>query len=177
VPIINVIDPVIDFIEDKKELNNVGVIGTKATINSNVYEQKLQDRRPDIKVVSIVTSLFAAMIEEGFINCNISKNVINAYLSNSNLERIQALILGCTHYPIISREIQEYYNNSIEVIDSASVVADYVNGILSKNEILNSKTESPGYQFYVSDYTPFFENITQIFFKEKVKLELCSIWE
>ena len=80
IPIINVIDPVVDLMVQKGNAQKIGVIGTKSTIRSDIYAKKFKAANPDIQVSSLATPLLAPMIEEGFFNNNISKTVINSYL-------------------------------------------------------------------------------------------------
>jgi glutamate racemase len=96
------------------------------------------------------------MIEEGFFDNTISESVIHTYLSDKHLKRIKALILGCTHYPLIKNQILHYYQNRVEVIDSSEIVAAYVKQFLHKNQLLNT-VEKPYKKFFVSDYTRSFE--------------------
>lgn len=147
------------------------------TISSAVYSKKINNKAPDIKVIEIATALLAPMIEEGIVNCELSKIIIKEYLSRKNFDKIQALILACTHYPIIKKEIENYYNNSLEVIDSASIVANATKSVLEKLKLINDSSKPKIHHFFVSDYTPFFEKTTLMFFKEKIHLELLPIWD
>ncbi len=116
------------------------------------------------------------MIEEGFFNNKISKTIINDYLSRPKLKNIDSLILGCTHYPLIRPEIEQYYKGRITIFDSASIVAQHVKVVLEKNHLFNVK-KSKKHLFYISDYTASFEQSTKIFFKGKIKLEQKNLWK
>jgi glutamate racemase len=116
------------------------------------------------------------MIEEGFFNNNISKTIINSYLSKPKLKKIDALILACTHYPLIHKEISNYYNDSIEILDSADIAAQAVLKALTSAKLLASKNKTVNH-FYVSDYTKSFESSTKIFFKGKLQLEKFGLWD
>ena len=174
---LNVIDPVASHIVEKKERQKVGVIGTKRTIESSVYPKKIHALKPGLPVSSVATPLLAPMIEEGFFNNKISKTIINSYLSKNTLQNIDTLILACTHYPLIRKEIEQFYIHPVEIIDSATVVSQEVKRVLLRKGLLNDSGNTPNYHFYVSDYTKSFESTTRIFFQKKVKLELQSIWE
>ncbi len=176
VPIVNVIDPVVAHIVNKHEYKRVGVIATKATVRSNVYANKILAADASIEVASLATPLLAPMIEEGFFNNNISKTVINSYLSATKLKKIEALILACTHYPLIQKEIESYYNNKVEVVNSAGVVADHVALQLEKLDLLH-EGEPKRHRFYISDFTPSFEKSTRLFFGEKIHLSHKPIWD
>ena len=154
---------------------NIGVIGTKATIGSGIYTKKIKSMCESAKVNSLATPLLAPMIEEGFINEKISHTVIANYLSHSKLKNIDHLILACTHYPLIQSEINEYYNKSVNVIDSAQIVAKHIAQVLKKKNLLSNSTEKE-HHFYVSNYTKSFEKSAQFFFKENIKLEEVTLF-
>ena len=119
------------------------------------------------------------MIEEAFFDNNISHTVINEYLSHQELKKIQALILGCTHYPLIEAEIRQFYkstNQNVFVVNSAKVVASEVQRIL-KTEKLLSKSLNNEHHFYVSDFTDSFEKSTKVFFGDELRLEKQNIWQ
>lgn len=176
VPVINVVDPVASYTASHYNHCKIGVIGTKGTIHSRVYVTRIERLNPTLKVLSNATPLLAPMIEEGFFNNQISQTVIDNYLSKRSFGGIQALILGCTHYPLIRKEVEKFYGKKIEIIDSASVVAQAVAAEIGKRTLL-SKQNSSQLRFFVSDYTDAFEKSTRIFFREKIELEEARIWD
>jgi glutamate racemase len=152
VPVINVIDPMIEAVIADDTIQRLGIIATKTTI------------------AAMPTPLLASMIEEGFYDNTISEAVLETYLSDPQLDQIDALVLACTHYPLIKSQINRYYHNKVKLFDSAEVVALKLQSILQKEGLL---TESPGAanEFYVSDFTTGFEEATRIFFQHGVKLQ------
>ena len=174
--VFNVIDPVVKEVVRVCADYDIGVIGTKATIQSNVYEHKIKELCNSSKVSSLATPLLAPMIEEGFINEEISHTVIANYLANKELSNIDHLILACTHYPLIYNEINTYYNSSINVIDSSNIVADNIDDSLKTNNLLNDSLKTK-HHFYVSNYTKSFEQSAKFFFKEDIKLEEVNLFD
>ncbi len=172
--IIDVIDPVVKFISTRN-FNKIGVIGTKRTISSGTYESKIKEISPSTNVVSLATPLLVPMIEEGFIFDDISNAIIRTYLSDKSLSGIQALILGCTHYPIIKNQINKIFNFNVEVVDSARIVAGILRDVLEKNNMLNTSGKVKDL-FFVSDYTPYFEKIAKMFFEGEINLTKADIW-
>ena len=172
--LIDVIDPVVNYLSTRN-FTKIGVIGTKRTISSGTYDQKLHEKSPETTVVSMATPLLVPMIEEGFIFDDISNAIIRTYLSNETLGGIEALILGCTHYPIIRNQISKFFNFNIEVIDSARIVSLILRETLEKNNLLND-TGRIHDQFFVSDYTSFFEKIARMFFEGEINLKKADIW-
>ena len=175
ISVLNVIDPIVEEIATNYAKFNIGVIGTKATIKSKIYESKLKCICPDINVKSLSTPLLAPMIEEGFINEEISSTIITNYLSNNKLGNIDHLILACTHYPLIQNEINNFYKSNVNIIDSPNIVAKYIEKQLRKDSILNNKKQTQ-HHFYVSNYTESFEKSAKFFFKESIKLEEINLF-
>jgi glutamate racemase len=173
--ILNVIDPVVSEVAKICYKKNIGVIGTKATIKSGIYEKKIKEVCNGAKISSLATPLLAPMIEEGFINEAISNTVITNYLSNSKLTNIDNLILACTHYPLIQKAIKNYYSDRVEMIDSANIVAKYVENQLAEDNLLN-KNKVTEHHFYVSNYTQSFERSAKFFFKDDVKLKEIDLF-
>lgn len=172
--IIDVIDPVVEYIGNKN-YSKIGVIGTKRTISSGTYELKIKELSPSTSVVSMATPLLVPMIEEGFIFDDISNAIIRSYLLNESLSGIQALILGCTHYPIIKNQISKFFNFNVEVVDSARIVAMMLRETLESNNLLNDKAFVKD-QFFISDYTDYFEKIARMFFEGEINLKKADIW-
>ena len=172
--LIDVIDPVVEYL-GKRDFRKIGVIGTKRTISSGTYETKIKEKSPGTDVVSMATPLLVPMIEEGFIFDDISNAILRAYLSDQSLSGIQALILGCTHYPIIRNQISKIFNFNVEVIDSAKIVAGVLKDMLEEKDLLNDSQEVSDI-FFVSDYTPYFEKIARMFFEGEINLKKADIW-
>jgi len=173
--VLNVVDPVVAYVAEMSEARQVGVIGTKATIESKSYQDAILAHDPSRTISSLATPLFVPMIEEGFVFDDISNAIIRSYLSRRELDDIDTLILGCTHYPIIRNQISRYFNFRVNVIDSARIVAEYLQEYLRSHNLL-APARSGENKFYVSDHTPSFSTIANMFFNEKIHLEKKSIW-
>jgi len=174
-PILNVIDPVVKYIAQKNTYKNIGVIGTKATIKSGIYQSKLALALPNLIVKAMATPLLAPMIEEGFFENNISKTVINTYLTSPKLKNIDAIVLACTHYPLIQNDINQFYNGNVDILNTAQIVALNVKQQLANKNLL-SDVKTGKNKFFVSDKTTSFENSTRIFFGNKIILQQQNIW-
>jgi glutamate racemase len=169
--------PVINDVVHDNEIRKVGIIGTKATIRSNVYEKRLHQKRPDLETVSLATGLLASMIENGFYNNTVSKTVISNYLGYPDFSDIDAMILACTHYPLIKGDIKAHYTRDIKVFDSTDSTADAVERTLNSFGIAADDKNEATYQFYVSDFTETFEQTARIFFKQNINLQYYPLWE
>lgn len=179
--VMNVIDPVVEFVAQQYANKSVGLIGTKQTVSSNVYLKKLDETNAHVKLNSLATPLLATMIEEGFYNNQISQSIVDNYLGQEELNDVAALILGCTHYPLIVTEIQDFYKRAgleVDIIDSTAIVANAFATLLSENNLAcSSVTQQPKHHFYVSDYTESFVRSTELFFRQSVQLEHYRLWE
>jgi len=174
VPVVDVINPVAEKVAYEIH-NNVGVIATKATVNSGLYRKSIRKHNKFIKVDELATPLLVPAIEEGFKNHPITHAIIYNYLSDNKLKNIETLILGCTHYPLLIDEIKQYYGNRVRVIDSPNIVANQLKMILEKHHLLNDGKTKPEYHFYLSDITKNFEKISKKFFGKSITLELKNL--
>jgi glutamate racemase len=174
--VVDVIDPVTEHVALHSTYKRIGVIGTKGTINSGTYVTKIIGRNPHLAVASLATPMLVPMIEEGFIFDDISNAIIRSYLSKPELNQIDALILGCTHYPIIKNQISRFFNFEVDVIDSSRIVANHLRNILIQNDQLNTQSK-PVHRFLVSDFTDYFQAISRLFFEENIALEKVNLWK
>lgn len=174
--VFNVIEPAVNYIRETYHDSTIGLIGTKQTVGSGVYESKINALQNNLRLNSIATPLLVPMIEEGFLQGTISQDIINEYLKKPALQEISALILGCTHYPLIKDQVSNYYNGKVEIIDSSEIVAKSLKAYLEYNLLANT-SENPNDHFIVSDFTDSFEELTKLFFGEQVHLEKFKLWE
>lgn len=174
--VFNVIDPVVNHVAQNYSHKKIGLIGTKQTVGSKAYESKLLTLNESITLKSLATPLLVPMIEEGFFENKISHEIIDNYLNEEELQGIEALILGCTHYPLIKNEISSFYNNEVDILDSASIVAERLRDYLQDNGLLSSSNQQKD-RFLVSDKTASFEASAKMFFHDEVKLEQYAIWD
>lgn len=177
VPIFNVIDPVARYIGLEASFSKVGVIGTRATVSSKTYTNKIKAINKNIEVASLTTPLLVPIIEEGLSDTSISSEALRHYLSNEVLENIEALILGCTHYPHIQDEIELIKRNTITLINSPEIVSNNLKEVLGSMHLLNQSLEPGQYSFLVSDYTDVFEHIAQLMFGKNIHLTEKNIWK
>jgi len=171
---VNVVDPLVAAVTSR-DYKQIGVIATKATIRSNIYRDKIKHRLQHAKVFSLATPLLAPMIEEGFFKGDISKSVIETYLNHTDFKSLDALLLACTHYPLIKKEIAAFFQHEVDIMDSTDVVADDVKRLLSASGLLAEKREKEN-EFYVSDFTTSFEDTARIFYGENIELQSIHIW-
>lgn len=195
--VVNVIDPLVMHLAKNYMNKTIGLIGTKLTINSNIYPEKLAAQNANIQLLAKATPLITTIIEEGFAQHKIIDTVLDIYLGDpifknaresvatgikpistdagqSNEPSISALVLACTHYPLIVEPIRAYYKQQIEVIDAATIVADEVSNILQTEKLLNAGKKQL-HKFYISDYTPSFAQNAKLFFGHGLNVEQLTL--
>ena len=173
--IINVIDPVVNYIQHDLSINHVGIIGTNATIESNTYTRKILKKRQNLSISCLATPLLASLIEEN--NPNLYQNgIIETYLLDKKLANIDSLILGCTHYPLIEPQINACLKNQIKLISAVNIIGEEVKKKLKKMNLLNPSNNNLKHIFYVSDFTKNFQEKTKLFFPHSIILQEENIF-
>lgn len=177
-PIFEVIDPAVQQAVHATKNQRIGVIGTKTTIYSHIYLKKILDAMPTAFIVEKATPLLVPMIEEGWIHDQLSREIIEAYLSDTGFQHIDTLILGCTHYPLIRSEVEHYFEQNalqkVHVIDSAIAIAQKLFRYFDTNDFHTKSTKANAI-FYVSDLTDSFQKTAELFFDENVALQKVEL--
>lgn len=168
VPIFGVIEPAVETFLELENANVVGVIGTKATVASNMYKTLIQRAKHGTGVLQLPCPLFVPIVEENLANSDIARLTVAHYLkyfTETEYGKIDALILGCTHYPLLRRAIEEFFGeeSGIIIIDPAQRVAENLFRYLSENGYLNNtKNGASRPTFCLSDETPLFADIARM---------------
>ena len=167
VPIIGVVDAGVKTALYTTKNNKIGVIGTKATINSKKYETEIKNKNSKIEVYSKSCPLFVPVIEEGITKGEIVDLVVKMYLDEFK-EKIDSLILGCTHYPLLKETIKNLYPN-IEIVDPAKETAEDLKKILTDNNLMkNDGEKGKEVRYYVTDGQEKFKEIGTMFLDENI---------
>lgn len=173
VEIMGVIRPVVKMIMDKK-YKHVGIIGTQGTIQSQIYPKLLAEYHYDIPIAQLATPLLAPMIESGNLNDEISETIIKSYLSHPSFEFCDAIVLACTHYPLIKDKVNQYFHCRKAIVDNATPMALEVKRYLMDKKILAVDGE-PIHQFYVTEFTENFERVASLFYGHPISIEELDI--
>ena len=163
VPIVGVIRPGALAAVRQTTTKRIGVIGTNATIRSGAYEAAIHRLDPSIAVVSQSCPLFVPLVEEGWFNEAISHTIAQRYLEPLIPHQIDTLILGCTHYPLLSATLQQVLGPSVTLVDSAKQTALEVRSVLHNSEGLSHRQTKPRYRFFVTDEPQHFNQLGQRF--------------
>lgn len=176
IPIFEVITPAAELAVQVSPKLRIGVIGTRATVNSRIYEKKIQTLSPDAKILSCPCPLIVPLVEEGWINKPETTMIIKKYLHPLKIRQIDTLILGCTHYTILKKIIQKKIGNKVKLIDSSISIAENVKQFLCTNPEFDSKlNKNSQSRFYISDITTQFKHTAKSIFKNKITLEPVSL--
>ena len=151
-PIIGVIEPGARAALAATKNGKIGVIGTKATIGSGSYEAGVKRLDSKVKVYSEACPLFVPLVEEGWLSGEIVEEVARTYLEGLKVFGIDTLILGCTHYPLLTKVIQETMGPGVKLVNSAEETAKEAKKLLLETKLFNpGNKKSSGLRFYVSD--------------------------
>ena len=167
VPIVGVITPGVREAVYATQNKRVGVIGTRGTIRSRTYENEIKQLDPGILVRSVACPLFVPFVEEGWLKEQAVLEVAKIYLKPLKEARVDTVILGCTHYPLLKPVIRQVLGKQARLIDSAKQVAMEVKKILAAEGILN-KTGRARHKFYVSDNPEWFSGLAKRFLGNSV---------
>jgi len=175
VPIIEVISPAVQQALTESKSGRIGVIGTRATIRSNVYERQIISKEPGFKVFSKACPLLVPLVEEGWLNKRETKMILRRYLHDLKNRQIDTLVLGCTHYPLLKHLIQPRIGKKTKLIDSSVATAQYLKNHLEKNNHLqgknNSVTKKGKSSFFVTDLTQSVQQVAEKIFQRPLNLE------
>lgn len=153
IPIIGVVEPGARAALAVTENKKIGVIGTEATVRSSMYEKIMEGINPEVSVIAKACPLFVPLVEEGFKKHKVTDEIIDYYLADLKKSDIDALILGCTHYPLLRSKIREYVGEKITLVNPAYETAMDLKRILQEMDMENPDIEGDhgSYSFYVSD--------------------------
>jgi len=168
VPVVGVIQPGADAAVAASKRKRIGVIGTVATVNSGAYVHALRQRDAAIHTLSQACPLFVPLAEEGWIDHQVTRLVAREYLFPLKLEKIDVLILGCTHYPVLRAAIQASVEANVVLIDSGEAAALEVEMLLDRENLRNPSLQKANMQYYVSDLPAKFTEIGERFLGEKM---------
>ncbi len=172
-PIFEVISPSVDEVLSLKKNNKVGIIGTPGTIKSGSWEKNLLAKEPNLKIYSKSCPLFVPLVEEGWINNRITKEVIKKYLEPLKRKKIDTLILACTHYPLLEKEIKKVMGAKVKIINPAKSLAEKLKLFLKSNQGIVSKIKKgKNHQFFFSDEPYNLGKISKICFKKEIKAKI-----
>lgn len=168
VPIIGMIEPGAKFAVKVTNNKKIGVIGTRATINNKAYSNNIKLINNDIQVFEKACPLFVPLAEEGFLNHQATQIIAKEYLQELIEKEIDTLILGCTHYPILSEIIQNVVGESVTLVDSGVASAEVIRNEINRIGFETNSRTIGRISFYVSDIPLKFKEVAEIFLGKEI---------
>jgi glutamate racemase len=169
-PVIGVIEPGARAAVEATVINRIGIIGTEATIDSNAYSDAIKALRPEAETFTKACPLFVPLAEEGWAESHVTHEVALKYLGALKKYRIDTLVLGCTHYPIMQRTISAAIGPGMTFIDSAGATAAEVQRLLAERGLAREDgSRTPSRKFFVTDSPERFIKVGHLFFGRELK--------
>ena len=151
IPMIGVVGPGAIAAAKATATGHVGVIGTQATVSSGIYAKVLSEIDPKISVTGKACPLFVPMVEEQMMDHQVMREMIDYYLSSFKESEVDALVLGCTHYPLLRKQIGEYLGETITLVNPAYETAMCLKELLEEQGLRSTQKKQAAADLYVSD--------------------------
>ncbi len=169
IPVVEVIDAGCRAALNLSKKRNIGVIGTIATIGSGVYAKKLKAYDSSVNVYSKACPMFVPLVEEGWWDNHIAHLVAKEYLDEFKVKKLDTLLLGCTHYPLLKNTISSVAGKDVELIGSDVEVAKVAGVYLKEKDQERCLNEEPFYKFYTSDNVEKFKELGKVILERELK--------
>lgn len=151
IPVIGVVKPGAKMAVETTKTGTVGVIGTESTVKSGIYNDYIRELNSDITVVSRACPLFVPLVEEGLLEDRVTDDIVGRYLQEMKEYKVDSLVLGCTHYPLIRNAIKRFMGDKVNLVNPAFETAKSLKELLTEQKMLNTTKHKPQYEYYVSD--------------------------
>lgn len=172
IPIIGIIEPTVENQMNEK-VKKVGVIATRGTIRSKVWETTICKKNPSIAILSKETPLLAPMAEEGWIDNEVARSAIKEYMKDWKEENLDALILGCTHYPLFDKLLRKELGDTIKIINTGKEIAKSLEQYLKENDLKNEGIGTE--EIYLTDTESNFLNVAKQLFHKEIKIQKIDL--
>ena len=176
VPIFEVITPAVAHAVATSKNQKFGIIGTRATVNSRIYEKKIIESQPSARVFSVACPLLVPLVEEGWLSRRETAMIVKKYVRPLKNRQVDTLILGCTHYPLLKDVIQKKIGKQVKLVDSSTCISAKIKKFFSNNNEIDRQMGQNGrLSLFVSDVTDQFEKIAQMTLKTNVSFKCVRI--
>ena len=169
IPIIGIIEPTVQYIK-KRNVSEIGVIATEGTIRSGAWEKELKKEIKEIRVINKACPMLATIAEEGRALSQEGRLVIKEYMEPFKKNKINKIILGCTHYPIYEKLIREELEYDVELINTGTTVADYLKNYIIEHDLQSLKKEVSE-EVILTKPEPYFKDIAKNILKYEIKVK------
>ncbi|MBQ7986120.1 MAG: glutamate racemase [Clostridia bacterium] len=175
VPILGVVEATSLAAINATKNKKIGIIGTPGTIKSGAYEKFIKAQNSEIETFSSACPLFVPLVENGHFETEVAKLVIKEYLEEIKEKGVDTLILGCTHYPLLSKAIGEFMGDGVTLINAGSEVAKALKTELASQKLLKEDGKVGKYSYFVSDNVDGFENLGGLFLEREINGQVEKI--
>lgn len=167
-PIMGVVDPGVRSAVAATKNKKIAILGTRGTIKSEVYQQSILKCIPDAVLYPIACPLFVPLVEEGWTDHEVTRKVAEHYLEPLKKEKVDTVLLGCTHYPLLKEAIRNVLGDSVCLVDSALATAKEAKETLSQMNLLSDDLEGC-HEYFVSDDPHAFKESAKRFFEMRIE--------
>lgn len=175
-PVFEVISPGAASAVKKSRCKRIGVIATRATIASSIYERKIKDECPQARVFSSACPLLVPLVEEGWLKRPETAMIVKKYLSPLKNGQIDTLVLGCTHYPVLKKIIQRKIGRRVVLVDSAQAVASAVFEFLNLEQRHVAPSSSLGTcRIFITDIAQQFQKTAKLILKRNIRIDQTDL--
>ena len=169
IPVLDVVRPVVHHLAKQPNLSQVGLVGTRATVQSGIYPRLLKALAPNIHIDALATPLLAPLVEEGIQLHELNRLLVSHYLQQLPLDSMQALVLACTHYPVLQDVFQELLGPNIQVLNPGELLA-----LECRNKGLNFAGKGT-LLCEVTEYTSAFEKTAERLLGHPISLQTIDL--
>ncbi|MGE9271035.1 MAG: glutamate racemase [Verrucomicrobiales bacterium] len=166
IPILGVIEPGVEALLADPTTDRIGIIATRGTIRSHAYQHALAQRRTGLIIHAQAAPLLAPMIEEDWLEHPATEAALQSYLAPMVDKGLDALLLACTHYPLLIPTLRKYLPESIRIVDSATTCAEHLKSELARLNLIKPSDEKGRLSIHLSDLSEEFESLARRFLKE-----------
>jgi glutamate racemase len=175
-PVFEVIGPGAELAVERSRRLRIGVIGTRATVASGVYEDKIRQLRPEARIYAVPCPLLVPLVEEGWIKKPETAMIVRKYVHGLKTRQIDTRILGCTHYPVLKDVIQRKIGKRVVLVDSAEAIAARVDAFLNTSEEpVTARGANGELTVYVTDTADQFRKTAQLILRRPVDIQQADL--
>ncbi len=176
-PVFEVIGPGAQLAVDRSRRLRIGVIGTRATIASGIYEKRIKAAAPQSFVSATACPLLVPLVEEGWLHRPETNKIVRKYLKPLKSKQIDTLILGCTHYPVLHAVIQKKMGHRVTLVDSAQAIAGQVKHFLENTDhgMKPENRENRQCRLFVTDTADQFQKTAHLILKTRIPIEQADL--
>lgn len=175
IPVMGVLQAAANAALEATKNKKIGIIGTQSTINSDAYHKFIAQKDSSVFTISRACPLFVPLVENGYTDNEVARLVAVDYLKPIRKEGVDTLILGCTHYPLLKKTIQEVMGDKVALIDPGEQAAHYVKRYLEEKRHLSGEKQAEQYQFFASDSVESFADLGSLFLERAIDGKVAKI--